>query len=75
MMMRTYDFMFRQIRKEDIVIRQLATENEDVELHFYYTPRTLAENSFIFDPERLAAWWEEGFSTFKKQNPVSLKLK
>jgi predicted patatin/cPLA2 family phospholipase len=75
LMMRTYDFMFRQIGKDDIVIGQLAAENKDVDLHFYYTPRTLAENSFIFDPERLAAWWEEGFSTFKKQEPVSLKLK
>ncbi|MCB0707638.1 MAG: patatin-like phospholipase family protein [Saprospiraceae bacterium] len=65
LMMRAYDFMFHQIVRDDITIGQLAAANKKVKIQFYYTPRLLAEQAFIFDPEQLNAWWEEGYEAFR----------
>ncbi len=72
---RTYDFMLSQIAKDDIIIGNLEAMNKKVTLNFYYTPRLLTEQSFIFDPVQMGAWWEEGLQMFQEERqPVSHAL-
>ena len=57
----TMDFMLNQIRQDDIFIGNLESIYNDVHMRFYYTPRILTENSFIFDPTQMLEWWNEGY--------------
>lgn len=69
---RTYDYMLAQIAKDDIIIGNLEARDKKVDLNFYYTPRLLTEQSFVFDPEQMNAWWEEGFQVFQEdRQPVN----
>ncbi len=72
---RTYDFMFRQIAKDDVTIGNLAAQNKHVDIHFYYTPRLLTEHSFIFDKELMTGWWQEGYDSFKDKSPEKIVVK
>lgn len=60
LLLRTLDFMLDQISLGDQQRGQLESLQRKVLLRCYYTPRILTENSFIFDPEQMSAWWEEG---------------
>ncbi len=72
---RTYDYMLAQIAKDDIIIGNLEANTKKVDLDFYYTPRLLTEQSFIFDPVQMAAWWEEGYQVFQEERkPVTHAL-
>lgn len=62
LMLSTMDFMLNQIRHDDIFIGNMESIYNDVFMRFYYTPRILTENSFVFNPEEMSAWWDEGFS-------------
>ena len=64
---RTYDFMMDQIGIDDLAIGRLAAAKDKVNIDFYFTPRILTEQSFIFDPDQMKEWWKEGFEIF--QNP------
>ena len=66
---RTYDYMLSQIVKDDLIIGKLEALTRKVALHFYYTPRLLTEQSFIFDPGQMAAWWDEGYQLFQVKTP------
>jgi len=33
----------------------------DIKINLIHTPLVLTDNSFIFDPEQMSAWWAEGF--------------
>lgn len=66
---RTYDFMLNQIGNDDLVIGQLEAAHRKVEVHFFHTPRILTEQSFIFDPVQMKAWWEEGYLFAKNSQP------
>ena len=59
-LLRTHDFMLQQIGRADIFSAHLEGIYSDVQIRFFYTPRILTENSFIFDPEEMTQWWEEG---------------
>ena len=66
---KTFDFMLSQIEKDDIAIGHLAGLNKKVRIKFYYTPRLLTDNAFIFRPEKMAEWWEEGLEFARNNDP------
>jgi len=71
---RTYDYMLGQIVKNDQTIGNLEALAKKVSLNFYYTPRLLTDQSFIFDPVQMAAWWAEGYQLFQTEKPVSYSV-
>lgn len=73
-MLRTYDFMFNQIGKDDLIIGKLAAAYKNVEIRIYHTPRLLTENSLIFDAKLMRKWWIEGRSIFKENQPSKVVL-
>lgn len=72
-MMRTYEFMFNQITKDDIEIGNLAALHKNVAINYYHTPRLLTENSFIFDKEEMRGWWKEGFEMMEKRGITNIQ--
>ncbi|GJM35294.1 MAG: hypothetical protein DHS20C18_42950 [Saprospiraceae bacterium] len=68
-LLKTLDFMMNQIAQDDIVIGNLAQRIHHVKIFTYFTPRPLTDNSFIFDPEQMAAWWEEGYQMANAYSP------
>ena len=59
--MRTLEFMHYRIGRHDVYIGHLqSVYDESVHVNFIYTPRLLTENSFIFDPDQMKGWWQEG---------------
>ncbi|MBD8490511.1 patatin-like phospholipase family protein [Echinicola sp. CAU 1574] len=67
---RTFDFMLNQISNDDILIGKLQGSENQVKLNFYYPPKSLTENSLIFNPEEMKKWWEEGYNFAKSFDPV-----
>ena len=68
-LLKTFDFMLTQIGKDDVVIGNLASRVHQVSIFTYHTPRLLTDNAFVFDPEQMAAWWQEGYEFAKEFNP------
>ena len=66
---KTFDFMLSQIEKDDIAIGNLEGLNRKVRIKFYYTPRLLTDNAFIFRPEKMKRWWEEGLQFARNNTP------
>ena|SRR5690606_10554935 len=61
-LLKTHEFMLQQISRSDIFSAQLEGIYSDVKIRFFYTPRILTQNPYIFDSEVLTGWWEEGRS-------------
>jgi NTE family protein len=72
---KTFDFMLSQIEKDDIAIGNLEGLNRKVKIKFYHTPRLLTDNAFIFRPEKMKRWWEEGLQFARKNTPDQFTLK
>lgn len=68
---RTFDFMLNQIAKDDIDLGVLHGVNKNVKLNFYYPPKTLTNNSLIFDPVQMSAWWKDGYLFAENKNCCS----
>ncbi len=66
---KTFDFMLNQIGQDDLIIGNLQALRNNVKIHFYHTPRVLSEQTFIFDPRQLKAWWTEGYNMAKVTTP------
>ena len=66
---KTFDFMLNQISVDDITIGQLEAKQRNVDIQFYYTPRVLSEQVFIFDPEQMTEWWNEGYAIGESTAP------
>ena len=60
-LLRTHEFMLKQIARDDIHIGQLESMHTDIELNIIHTPRALTTNALIFDPVQMKEWWEEGY--------------
>ena len=71
---KTFDFMLGQIEKDDIAIGNLEGLNKKVRIKFYYTPKVLTDNAFIFRPERMAKWWHEGLEFARNNDPGRFTL-
>lgn len=74
LMVRAFIFMLQQISLGDIHLGQLESLHRKITVNCYHTPRELTENSFIFDPEQMKAWWEEGFKYATETAPVCQKI-
>ncbi|MFK7771681.1 MAG: patatin family protein [Saprospiraceae bacterium] len=72
---KTFDFMLSQIEKDDIAIGNLEGLNRKVRIKFYHTPRLLTDNAFIFRPEKMKRWWEEGLQFARNNTPDQFTIK
>lgn len=61
-LLRTHEFMLQQISRSDIFSAQLEGIYSNIPIRFFYTPRILTQNPYIFDAEELTRWWDEGRS-------------
>lgn len=59
-LLRTHEFMLQQISRSDIFSAQLEGIYSNIRIRFFYTPRILTQNPYIFDREELSTWWDEG---------------
>lgn len=59
-LLRTHEFMLQQISRSDIFSAQLEGIYSNIPIRFFYTPRILTQNPYIFDSEELNQWWDEG---------------
>ena len=62
-----FSFMVVNVGKQNITIGKLEAKNNDVCLHFYYTPRVLTTNALIFDKKKMTKWWKQGYKFAKAQ--------
>lgn len=62
-----FSFMQTHIEKFNISIGQLEALNRDIKLNLYFTPTVLTTNTLIFDKEKMAKWWEQGYNYAKNR--------
>ena len=62
-----FSFMQTHIEKFNISIGQLEALNRDIKLNLYFTPTVLTTNTLIFDKEKMAKWWEQGYEYAKNR--------
>lgn len=74
MLVRTMDFMLAQIGRNDILIGNLQSRHAEAQLNCYHTPHILTDNTFIFDPEQMTLWWEEGIRYARQISPSCIKI-
>lgn len=72
---KTFDFVLNQISLDDLLIGQLEAKDRQVDINYYYTPRILSDQVFIFDPEQMSDWWKEGRAMGKKSTPATQCLR
>jgi NTE family protein len=61
LMIKGFNFMLHQIGQNDTTIAMLESRYAGVKINLIHTPRILTENSFVFDPIQMRAWWQEGY--------------
>lgn len=71
LLLQTIRFMSNQISLKDRIIGELLGTKRHIDINIYYTPRQLTDNPFIFKPEVLAQWWQEGLEFARTNDPVS----
>jgi predicted patatin/cPLA2 family phospholipase len=69
-LLNAFDFMLDQIRQDDLFIGHMESIYNDIQVRFHHTPYLLTDNSFIFDPIKMAEWWDLGFETAKRKLSV-----
>ena len=62
------DFMINQIAQDDIYMGLLESRHSSIKTRFIHTPRQLTDNSFIFEPNEMKDWWQEGYEYVKSLN-------
>lgn len=60
LLMNSLDFMLAQIAKDEKYIGLLESMHHNIKIRYFHTPRMLTDNSLIFDPDQMKAWWAEG---------------
>jgi predicted patatin/cPLA2 family phospholipase len=68
-LMRVFGFMTEQIYYDDLIIGKLKSKARNVQLRTFHTPYMLTDFPFVFKPELMAKWWQEGFDYAQKSNP------
>lgn len=69
LMMNLFGFLVDQIKSHDISEGILSAKHNDVQLHLYYTPTKLTENSLVFNKKLMSEWWDQGFEYAKYKFP------
>ena len=65
--------IFLKNRKEDDTdLKRLSklVDEDEVIINFYYLPRKITNNPYIFDSNIMSSWWEEAFE-FAQNGPTS----
>ena len=66
-LMRVMDFMHHRIGRHDVYIGHLQSVYDDsIHVNFIFTPHVLTEYSFLFDPDQMKRWWQQGFDHARK---------
>lgn len=74
--MRTIDFMNKEITKDDIVIGKLYGSADEVKINIYRTPESLTKNAILFKKEEMQIWWKMGYEYGAQHHEVTeVKLK
>ncbi len=73
-LMKVLEFMLHQIGLDDLIIGHLEGKAFNVKLNCYFTPRILTQNSFVFRPHLMKAWWKEGFEHARTNLPRCIEL-
>lgn len=60
LLMKGFNFMLYQLAQDDVAMSLLESRYSNVRINLFHTERVLTDNSVIFDPEQMAAWWQEG---------------
>lgn len=68
-------FMANRIEKQNIQIGKFVATNKEALINLYYTPTVLTTNSLIFDNEKMASWWKQGFMYAKNRLADSQEVK
>ena len=68
-LMRVFGFMTEQIYYDDLIIGKLKSKARNVQVRTFHTPYMLTDFPFVFKPELMKKWWQEGFDHAKKSNP------
>lgn len=63
-------FMSNQISLKDRIIGELMGLKRKIDINIYFTPRQLTDNPFIFKPELLSQWWQEGLEYARENQPL-----
>jgi len=61
------DFMINQIAQDDMYLGLLESRHSNIKTRFFHTPTLLTENSFVFEPNQMKAWWKDGFDFAKSE--------
>jgi len=65
---KTMEFSLDHLSYQDILIGHLESiYNDQVKAKFFFTPRLLTKHSFIFDPDQMSQWWQEGYDYAKQR--------
>lgn len=68
-------YMANRIEKQNIQIGKFVATNKEILINLYYTPTVLTTNSLIFDKEKMASWWKQGFTHAKNRQSDSQEVK
>ncbi|MGN6530134.1 MAG: patatin-like phospholipase family protein [Ginsengibacter sp.] len=71
LVMETISFMSSQISMKDRIIGRLMGLNRELDIRMYFTPKHLTNNPFVFRPELMSQWWEEGLAFARNNEPVT----
>ena len=50
------------------ILSKQILHKEKVRIRFYYLPRKLTNNPYVFDSRLMTKWWEEGYTWAKSSN-------
>jgi predicted patatin/cPLA2 family phospholipase len=71
LVMQTISFMSNQISMKDRIIGRLMGLNRELDIRIYFTPKHLTNNPFVFRPELMSQWWEDGLEFARNNKPLS----
>lgn len=74
LLFRTLEFMLEQISLDDLQMGHSESLRRKVLLQCYHTPHLLTDNSFLFDPEQMRIWWEEGIRHAASEGPACREI-
>lgn len=66
LLLNTINFMQHQLASDDINVGLAESRYGNIKTRIIHTPTELTDNSFIFDPEMMTAWWQMGFDHARK---------
>jgi predicted patatin/cPLA2 family phospholipase len=63
-----FSFMLDRIESQNIKIGKFVASHNNAIINFYYAPTVLTTNALIFDKEKMAKWWLDGYNFAKFKN-------